>query len=84
VDKAPVEKNNRDQNSTPKVNLKLTTRTVQKTTSTQTRTTPDNSKVVNSTLQALRNNLSSATTIDMPGNSSAAAAKLCAGRQKHL
>jgi TonB family protein len=59
---------------TPKVNLTLTTRTVPKNTSTPAKPTPDNSKVVNSALRALRANLSSSTTIDMPGNSSVAAA----------
>jgi TonB family protein len=69
---APVE----SQPHTPKVNLTLTTRTVPKNTSTpnKTATTPDNSKAVNSALRALRANLSSSTTIDMPGNSSVAAA----------
>ncbi len=71
---APVEKTTPAKPQTPKVNLQLTERTVPKTTSTPARTKPDNSKAVNSTLRALRNNLSSATTIDMPGNSSAAAA----------
>jgi periplasmic protein TonB len=58
-----------DQPHTPKVNLQLTTRTVPKNTS-----TPDNAKAFKSALRALRANLSSSTTIDMPGNSSAAAA----------
>jgi TonB family protein len=63
-----------DQPHTPKVNLQLTTRTVPKNISTPNKITPDNSKAFKSALQALRKNLSSSTTIDMPGNSSAAAA----------
>lgn len=58
----------------PQINLKLTERTVTKTTSTPTPATPDNSKAVKSLLRSLRSNLSSATTVEMPGNSSAAAA----------
>ena len=67
----PVTEN---QPHTPKVNLQLTTRTVPKNASTPAKTTPDNSKAIRSALRALRANLSSSTTIDMPGNSSAAAA----------
>jgi TonB family protein len=67
---APTE----NQPHTPKVNLTLTTRTVPKNLSTPTKPTPDNSKEVNSTLRTLRKNLSSSTTIDMPGDSSVAAA----------
>jgi TonB family protein len=67
---APTE----NQPHTPKVNLTLTTRPVPKNTSTPNKTTPDNSKAVNSALRALRANLSSSTTIDMPGNSSASSA----------
>jgi TonB family protein len=70
-DLTPVEKPSATK---PKINLTLTERTVPKTSATPAKTTPDNSKAVNSALRALRNNLSSATTIDMPGNSSAAAA----------
>jgi TonB family protein len=59
---------------TPKVNLTLTTRTVPKNISTPAKPTPDNSKVVNSALTALRKNLSSPTEIAPVGDSSAAAA----------
>ncbi len=58
---------------TPKVDLHLVTRPLPKTTQHRTRRRPDNSKAVKSLLQTLRNNLSSATTIDMPGDSSASA-----------
>jgi periplasmic protein TonB len=58
----------------PKINLVPTTRIVPKNNSTPVTATPDNSRAVNSTLRALRKNLSSATTIEMPGDSSAAAA----------
>lgn len=58
----------------PKINLVPTTRTVPNRTSTPTPARPDNSRAVNSALRALRDNLSSSTKIDMPGNSSAAAA----------
>jgi TonB family protein len=58
-----------DRPHTPKINLTPVTRTVPKNTS-----TPDNSKILKSTLQALRANLSSSTTIDTPGDSSASAA----------
>jgi TonB family protein len=67
----PVTEN---QPHTPKVDLHLVTRTVPKNTSTTAQTTSNNSKAVRSALRALRANLSSSTTIDMPGNSSAAAA----------
>jgi TonB family protein len=67
----PVTEN---QPHTPKVNLQLTTRMVPKNASTPVKTTPDNSRAIRSALRALRANLSSSTTIDMPGNSSAAAA----------
>jgi TonB family protein len=70
----PVPATTENQPHTPKVNLTLTTRTVPKNTSTPNKTTPDNSKAVNSALRALRANLSSSTTIDMPGNSSASSA----------
>jgi TonB family protein len=70
----PAPPTSEDQPHTPKVNLKLTTRTVPKNTSTPNKTAPDNSKAVNSALRALRANLSSSTTIDMPGNSSASSA----------
>jgi TonB family protein len=73
-DMTPVDKTSPDQPHTPKINLKLTTRTVPKNTVTPAKTTPDNSKAIKSALRALRANLSSSTTIDMPGNSSAAAA----------
>jgi len=59
---------------TPKVNLTLTTRSAPKNTTTPPKPAPDNSKAVNSTLRALRANLSSSTTVEMPGNSSVAAA----------
>jgi TonB family protein len=59
---------------TPKVNLTPVTHIVPKNSSTPTKTTVDNSKAIKSALQALRTHLSSSTTIDMPGNSSAAAA----------
>ncbi|HXI68988.1 MAG TPA: TonB family protein [Verrucomicrobiae bacterium] len=60
----------------PKINLTPTERTVTKTATTTTKAAPapDNSKAIKSALRSLRNNLSSSTTIDMPGNSSAAAA----------
>jgi TonB family protein len=67
---APTE----NQPHTPKVNLTLTTRTVPKNTATPTKVTPDNSKAIKSAITALRKNLSSSTTIDLPGDSSAAAA----------
>jgi TonB family protein len=70
----PVPATTENQPHTPKVNLTLTTRTVPKSTSTPNKTTPDNSKAVNSALRALRANLSSSTTIDMPGNSSVSSA----------
>ena len=74
-DLTPVEKPSVTKPAPPKINLKLTERTVTKNTATPTPATPDKSKEVNTTLRALRNNLSSATTIDMPpGNSSASAA----------
>jgi protein TonB len=68
----PAPAKTENQSHTPKVNLKVTERTVPKDNSTPV--TPDNSKAVKSALRALRHNLSSSTTIDMPGNSSAAAA----------
>jgi TonB family protein len=76
VDKTPVQKTSVAKPQTPKVNLTLTMRTLPKNNSTPNKTTrtTDNSKVVNSALQALRHNLSSATEIEMPGNSSASAA----------
>ena len=58
----------------PKVNLTLTTRTVPKNNATSTKPTPDNSKAIKSAITALRKNLSSSTTIDLPGNSSVSAA----------
>ena len=72
----PVEKPATTKPTPPKINLQLTERTVTKTSTTTKAApaTPDNSKAVNSALRALRKNLSSSTTIDMPGNSSAAAA----------
>lgn len=70
-DLKPVEK---PSPTKPQINLKLTERTVPKNNSTPTTAAPDNSKAIKSALRALRNNLSSSTTIDMPGNSSAAAA----------
>jgi TonB family protein len=70
----PLPATTENQPHTPKVNLTLTTRTVPKNTSTPNKTLPDNSKAVNSALRALRANLSSSTTIDMPGNSSASSA----------
>jgi protein TonB len=76
VDRTPVEKPSTAKPQTPKVNLTLTSRPVPKNTSTpkKTPTTPDNSTAINSTLRSLRKNLSSATTIEMPGNSTASAA----------
>jgi TonB family protein len=62
------------QSHTPKINLQLTTRTVPKNTSTPNKATSDSSKAFKSALAALRKNLSSATVIDMQGDSSAAAA----------
>jgi TonB family protein len=59
---------------TPKINLTLTTHIVPKNNSTPNKTTPDNSKAINSALTALRNNLSHATEIAPVGNSSTAAA----------
>jgi TonB family protein len=73
-DLTPVEKTSPVQPHTPKVNLTRVTRVVPKSSSTPTKTTADNSKAIKSALRALRANLSSSTTIDMPGNSSAAAA----------
>jgi TonB family protein len=58
---------------TPKVDLHSVTRPVTKNTSIPDKTTADNSKAVNSALRALRTHLSSATTIDMPGDSIASA-----------
>jgi TonB family protein len=66
---APTE----NQPHTPKVNLTLTTRTVPKNTTMPTKPTPDNSKAIKSAITALRKNLSSSTTIDLPGDSSVAA-----------
>jgi TonB family protein len=54
---------------TPKVDLHLVTGPMPRNSP-----APDNSKAVNSALRALRANLSSSTTIDMPGDSSASAA----------
>ena len=73
-DLTPVEKPSVTKRQPPKINLKLTERTVTKNSSPATPAPPDNSKAVRSALRALRNNLSSATSIDMPGNSSASAA----------
>jgi len=71
-DLTPVEK---PSPTKPKINLHLTERTVTKSTATPTPAAPDNSKAVKSALRSLRNNLSSATTIQMPpGNSGVAAA----------
>ncbi|MDD5138856.1 MAG: TonB family protein [Verrucomicrobiales bacterium] len=70
-DLTPVEK---PSVTKPKINLVPTTRTVPKTASTSAKATPDNLKAIKSALQTLRSSLSSSTTIDMPGNSSAAAA----------
>jgi TonB family protein len=58
---------------TPKVDLHLVTRTVPQNSSMPTKATPDNSKAIKSALRALRKNLSSATTVDAPGESGAAA-----------
>jgi protein TonB len=58
----------------PKVNLTPVTRTVPKTSLTQSKPTPDNSKAIKSALRALRANLSAPTTVAPVGNSSAAAA----------
>lgn len=73
-DLTPVEKPSVTKPQPPKINLKLTERTVTKNSSPATPAPPDNSRAVRSALRALRNNLSSATSIDMPGNSSASAA----------
>ena len=62
----PVEK----QPPTSKINLVPVTRNVPKTPVTVK--PKDNSQAIKSTLQSLRNQLSSATTVDMPGNSSVA------------
>ncbi|MEI9866603.1 MAG: TonB family protein [Limisphaerales bacterium] len=72
----PVEKPSVTKPPTPKVNLTLTTRPITKTTTTTAKPSPvhDNSKAVNSALRALRENLSTPTTIAPVGNSSAAAA----------
>jgi TonB family protein len=74
-DLTPIEKPSRTR-PTPQINLKLTERTVTKSTATArpAPAAPDNSRAINSALRALRNNLSSSTTIEMPGNSSASAA----------
>ena len=69
----PVPAPTENQPHTPKVNLTLTTRTVPKNTATPTKPTPDNSKAIKSAITALRKNLSSSTTIDMPGDSTVAA-----------
>jgi TonB family protein len=58
---------------TPKVDLHLVTRTVPQNSSTPSKATPDNSKAIKAALRALHKNLSSATTVDVPGESSAAA-----------
>jgi protein TonB len=71
----PVEKPTATKPAPPKINLVPTTHVVPNTsTTTKTAPAPDNSKAIKSALRALRNNLSSSTTINMPGNSSAAAA----------
>ena len=74
-DLTPVEKTS-PLPHTPKVNLTPVTRVVPKNNSSLV--SSDNSaqqaKALNSALRALRANLSSSTTISMPGNSSAAAA----------
>ena len=70
-DLTPVEK---PSETKPKINLKLTERTVTKSSSAPTPATPDNSKAAKSTLLALRKNLSSSTEISLVGNGSAAAA----------
>jgi len=59
---------------TPKVNLTPVTRVVPKNSLAPARTKPDNSKAIDSALTALRKNLSSSTTIDLPGDNSVAAA----------
>ncbi|MEI9959769.1 MAG: TonB family protein [Limisphaerales bacterium] len=73
-DPTPVTKPTANQKPKIQINTTLTTRTVPKNSSKTTK--PDNSqkqaKVVDQSLQSLRNNLSSGTTIDMPGDSSAA------------
>jgi TonB family protein len=52
------------------VNTQLVARSSTK--SLTTKTTHDDSRVINNAIRSLKNNLSSATEIDMPGNSSAA------------
>ena len=70
----PVEKPSVTKPVPPKINLKLTERTVTKSTATPTPATPDNSRAVKSALSALRKNLSSATEISMPSGTSGVAA----------
>ena len=77
LDKTSADKPNVTKPQPPKLNLVPATRTsVPKNNSTpnKTATTPDNSKAVNSTLRALRNNLSSETKVEIPGDSSVSAA----------
>ncbi len=76
----PVEKPSVIKPPAPKVNLELVKRPVTKTSTTTAKPSPapDNSKAVNSALRALRENLSTPTTIAPVGNSSAAAANYSA------
>ena len=73
-DLTPIDKPSPVQPHTPKINLQLTTHMVPKNASAPDNPTPDNSKAIKSALRALRADLSSSTTIEMPGNSSMAAA----------
>ena len=70
----PVVKPKTSQPDKIKVNLTLTERTVSKSTSKTTAKddSQQQARAVNSALRALRHHLSSATTVDMPGDSSAA------------
>ncbi len=74
AEEKPVPAPTETQPHTPKVNLTPVTRVVPKTTSTQNKATPDNSKAIASALRALRANLSAPTTVAPVGNSSVAAA----------
>jgi len=63
-----------NQSHTPKISLTPVTRTVPKNNFKPTKTKTDNSRAIASALRALRENLSSPTTIAPVGNSSVAAA----------
>jgi TonB family protein len=66
---------------TPKVDLHLVTGPMTKSTTPSKKSATDNSKAVSAALRALRANLSSATAIDMPGDSSASAMNYAAAVQ---